>query len=536
MISDPAARRFVLWAGVILGLLTFAWLFPGLGDVGLAWDEPYYFDSTKRIQTWAAEVVSGPDRAELFSKEIIRGTFNWRRYYNPHPPAYKLAMATTEAAFGRWTGEIVGFRLVPLIFFSLLVTCVTWMAGLTWGRAAGIGAGLSILLMPRVVGHAHIAATDTVTTFAWFVASVGLVLYVLEDKRRYLAIGTLALGLALATKFTGYLLPVALLLWLIAYGRSRHAIGGAVLWGLGGLLVAWALNPLMWHDPVTETMRLVQETMARDEVIPIATYYMGQVWGYEVPGHHVIVMTLITVPLSILVLSGWGTVVIGRHWEDRPIGGLCLTQILFFVALLAAPGSPNHDGVRLWLPMFPFVALLAGRGFNSMLELVRLRVSSQNSLFASLVLGSLFFIPPYVQTVRAAPHYLAYYNEVIGGVKGAARAGMETTYWLEAVTPAFLEKVGETLPVGASLSAWPNVTHYKWLQANGLLREDIVVTEEMPADFFVLVARKAVFQPYHWRIYQNVRPELAVEVDGIELVGLYTWQEDESVEPDPEAP
>jgi len=536
MIPDRAVRRFVLWAGVALGVLAFAWLFPGLDDVGVAWDEPYYFDSSQRIHDWAAHVVAGPDRAQQFRQEIVRETFNWRRYWNPHPPAYKLAMVATEAAFGRWTGEIVGFRLAPLGFFSILVACVTWLAGLTWGRAAGVGAGLSILLMPRVVGHAHIGATDMVTTLAWFVASAGLVLYAVEDRRRYLAIGSAALGLALATKFTGYFIPVAMLLWMIAYGRSRRAVAGAVLWGLGGLAVAWALNPLMWHDPVAETLRLVQDSLARDEVIPIATYYLGQRWGYEVPGNQATVMTLITVPLGILVLSAWGAVVGARKWEKRPIEGLCLTQILFWIALMAARGTPNHDGVRLWLPMFPFVALLAGRGFGSMVRLAGRRVPEQRALLATLALGALFFVPPYVQTVQVAPFYLAYYNEVIGGVKGANRAGMESTYWLEAVTPAFLERVGETLPPGSRLSAWPNVAHYQWLQSNGMLSDDIVVTERMPPDYLLLVARKASFEPYHWRIYENVRPELAVELDGVELVGLYAWDPDEEVEPDPEDP
>jgi 4-amino-4-deoxy-L-arabinose transferase-like glycosyltransferase len=536
MISDPRSKRFVGWAGAVLGLVAFAWLFPGLADVGVSWDEPHYFNSVERIQEWAAQVVAGPDRPQLFTQEVIRETFDWQRYFNPHPPAYKLAMAITEAAFGRWTGEIVGYRLAPLGFFSLLVACVTWMAGMAWGRAAAVGAGLSILFMPRVVGHAHIGATDTLTTLAWFVASAGLVLYALGGKRRFLAIGSASLGLALATKFTGYLIPLAMLLWMIAYGRSRRALTGAILWGLFGLVVAWVLNPLMWHDPVAETLLLVRDSLARDDVVPITTFYLGRAWWYHLPGHHSIVMTLITVPISILTLAGWGTAVTARRWEERPIGGLCLTQILFFVFLMAAPGSPNHDGVRLWLPMFPFVALLAGRGFGSMIQVVRQRIPQQKAILASLFLGAVFFLPPYVQTVRVAPFYLAYYNEVIGGVRGAARAGMETTYWLEAVTPAFLERVNETLPQGASLSPWPNITHLEWLQTQGMLRGDIVVTRDLPADYLLLVARKAAFQPHHWRIYENVRPELAVELEGVELVGLYAWEQNEAFEPDPEDP
>jgi hypothetical protein len=62
------------------------------------------------------------------------------------------------------------------------------------------------------------------------------------------------------------------------------------------------------------------------------------------------------------------------------------------------------------------------------------------------------------------------------------------------------------------------------------------VTEQMPPDYLLLVARRASFQPYHKRIYENVRPELAVEVDGVELAGLYAWEPNEEVEPDPEDP
>jgi hypothetical protein len=69
-----------------------------------------------------------------------------------------------------------------------------------------------------------------------------------------------------------------------------------------------------------------------------------------------------------------------------------------------------------------------------------------------------------------------------------------------------------------------------------MLRRDIVVTRETPADYLLLVARKAAFKPYHWRIYENVRPELAVELHGVELAGLYAWQPDRDRDSDREEP
>jgi hypothetical protein len=57
----------------------------------------------------------------------------------------------------------------------------------------------------------------------------------------------------------------------------------------------------------------------------------------------------------------------------------------------------------------------------------------------------------------------------------------------------------------------------------------------VPQAYFILLGRKASFQPVHWGIYEKVRPELAVEVDGVELVGLYRWSE-EQMEGAAEAP
>jgi hypothetical protein len=309
-----------------------------------------------------------------------------------------------------------------------------------------------------------------------------------------------------------------------------------VTWGCLGLLVAWILNPLAWHDPAGATARLFADSLHREELVPIFTYYLGRTWEYDVPGHHAALMTAITVPLPILVLGAAGTIRSLRRLPEQPIGVLAITQIIFFLALMAAPSSPNHDGVRLFLPMFPYVALLAGGGFAWAMRAVSVRLSGNRVLLAGLATGALFFLPPYLQTTRVAPLYLSYYNEVIGGLRGAAAAGMEVTYWLDAVTPSFLTRLNETLPEGSSLTATTNTEHYRHLQFYGMLREDIRVTDEWPPDYLILVARKALFRPHDWRIYLNVRPELAVELDGVELAGLYAWTADGTFEPDPEEP
>lgn len=98
---------------------------------------------------------------------------------------------------------------------------------------------------------------------------------------------------------------------------------------------------------------------------------------------------------------------------------------------------------------------------------------------------------------------------------------MQVTYWLDAVTPAFLARVNEAVSEGARLDAYPGRYHYEWLQEQGMLREDIRITNVVPSDYLLLLARKSAFESEHWHLYRNVRPELAVQLDGVELVGLY---------------
>ena len=48
-----------------------------------------------------------------------------------------------------------------------------------------------------------------------------------------------------------------------------------------------------------------------------------------------------------------------------------------------------------------------------------------------------FTLYPAYQTMRIHPYELCYYNELVGGVRGAYALGMETTYWYDVVNGNF---------------------------------------------------------------------------------------------------
>jgi hypothetical protein len=196
--------------------------------------------------------------------------------------------------------------------------------------------------------------------------------------------------------------------------------------------------------------------------------------------------------------------------------------VLFFWALLALPRSPTHDGVRLFLPLFPFVCVLAGLGFGRLAGALERRLRPGVSGVAVLLAGIVFFLPAWLGAQRISPFWLSGYNELIGGVRGAAQDGMEVSYWYDALTPEALRRIEAELPPGAMVHTWPSRKYFRELQGLGLLRADIHVTDDRRSTpWLLLLARKSTLIPPYEAVYRAVPPVVAVRLDGVELAGLY---------------
>jgi len=323
------------------------------------------------------------------------------------------------------------------------------------------------------------------------------------------------------------LLPLPLAAWAFLHAR-RQVVRILLLGGAVAACLMFVLNPYLWPDPLGRTLAFVARSASRAEWAPIPTFYLGQRYSFVLPWHHSLLLTLVTVPLPILVLAGVGGLRV-RERRLRGIVSLCLLEIGFHHLLMALPSSPGHDGVRLFLSQFTFVALLAGLGFAAVVAWVSeraCRVASQRRVGAAALpaLFGIAFLPPAVEIARAHPFELAYFNEVVGGPRGAYLRGFETTYWFDAATPGFLRDLERTLPRGARVWAYPAPWHFTALQRAGLLREDIVFTDALPAPFLLLMTRQGTFGPFEWRLHRFVSPILVQDYQGVPLLALYSWR------------
>ena len=198
-----------------------------------------------------------------------------------------------------------------------------------------------------------------------------------------------------------------------------------------------AVNPLMWVDPATGISDFLAAGFGRvgNAGTQITTEYFGAVYAYRPPWHYPFVWTAIVTPISLLVAALVGL----TAWTKTTLTALCVLNIAVLYGVLMLPSAPLHDGIRLFLPAFPFICCLAGLGMwrlsGWLSHLVGRLSETVTSDFVSALVLIAFLVPPAIRTAEYHPHQLSYFNSLIGGIRGAEARGMEVTGLKEALSP-----------------------------------------------------------------------------------------------------
>jgi 4-amino-4-deoxy-L-arabinose transferase-like glycosyltransferase len=240
-------------------------------------------------------------------------------------------------------------------------------------------------------------------------------------------------------------------------------------------VIGWLGNPAWWLKTLPRlTHYYMLSTDRRGSLPDIQIIYFGQLYEFSLPWHNAFVLMGITVPAAILVAGVfgilWGLLRIRR---DR-------LPFYFLIHLLTLPvvrmfPTPAHDGVRLFLPSFFFLAAFAGWGTVWLADLltrfVRMPSRLARPALAGLVLGSAA-----LALIRIHPYELSYYNELIGGPRGAWERGFELTYWYDAFNGPVVDDLNRKLPPHARVGFLNDKTlpvTFQELQTLGAFRGDI---------------------------------------------------------------
>ena len=214
-----------------------------------------------------------------------------------------------------------------------------------------------------------------------------------------LAVGVV-FGLALETKLNAWFLPFALVphaFFVHRQGMARALAAGrlslptsVVSMAVVGPLVFYALWPYLWNDTFARVQWYVEFHLHHE-------YYnmefLGKnYFGPPSPKGYLPLMVLATVPAVTLLLFGVGVVdraiASGRRvatWAGRLLGRVengpapdpLETDLLLFLSFAVAvgpfflPATPIFGGTKHWLPAYPVLALVAGRGFDLVVSAMR---------------------------------------------------------------------------------------------------------------------------------------------------------------------
>lgn len=480
--DGEAVRRRVLTAGIVFFAAAAAVALTAR-DSGLTWDEPIYLKSALDYMGWFRSFSAGS-----FGEEAIL-----RTWWQPdHPPLAKLWIAFSIMLFGG-PGHLIGAARVGAgILFGAVAAAIYLWAASRRGDRAGLFAAAAFALMPRLFAHGHFANIEMPLLLLTVLTTVAFE----RGIRRpgwSVACGAL-FGLALLTKINGAFLPLVLLPWGFLF-HGRRALRNAVCMAVLGPVVFLAGWPVMWHHPIQATTAYLANKLNRAAV---STYYLGTVYSRpHAPWHYPFVYLLAATPLPVLacVTAGIRQAVrrLRAEWRKADHEVLALWSFAFPVLLLALPGIPKYDGVRLMLTAYPFLALLAAYGAEGIWSWVHTHVGHPRR--AAYGLGVVLAVWLLLPFGLFHPFELDYYGELAGGPWGAERLGFETTYWHETFNRDALAYLNAHVPTGGRV-ALVGVQYRVWQlhQVLGEVREDIRHAEFEGGswDFLVVVMRQSL--------------------------------------------
>jgi hypothetical protein len=548
------------WPDHVIGLAVafgyVLWLLATARSLGFPRDEGFYFHAGRDYIRWwdlfwhnRAQAIASLDGTWGENHEhpsLMKSLFglSWQLLYQDHH-VFKDA---SDA-----------FRL-PGMVMSGIALWVTYLFGArAYGRRAGLVAALLLALMPRVFFHAHLACFDIpiMTMWTWC-------LYVYWRSVRgglfWAVAAGVMYGLTLDTKHNAWILPLVVVPHaLFVHGRGvfrRLRVGhvsipaSLVAMATIGPLVFYALWPWLWND----TFNRLGEYLAfhlHHEYYNIE--FLGKNYlGPPSPPSYVPVMIAATVPTITLVLFGVGAFDRLKEgykrlhaWVREQVQGMqhaappkvvedrLETDLLFALAFAAPlapfflPKTPIFGGTKHWLPAYPFLAIIAGRGFSLVSAAMRRALhgwSTARLHLAEVGLGALCTLGPLAITAHSHPFGLSSYVPLVGGTAGGADLGLNRQFW-GFTTESAGPWLAANAPRGASVylhdTAWDS-----WAEmiAEDRVRSDLRGAGSPGEADFALVHHELHMNEVDYQIwvaYGTDAPAYIVTHDGVPIVSIY---------------
>ncbi|MCS7238183.1 MAG: hypothetical protein NZ899_07940 [Thermoguttaceae bacterium] len=547
-------------------------LFLTASDLPMVWDEGNAIWRAEGISAWFKKLTSTPPSkwSALLSREEIAHYWRYTVTLEGHPTFYGIVIAVGRALAPPGWPPWQQARFGPILLFAATAGCVYGFFASQLPRQYALGAVVGILFLPHVFAHLHFATPDNplcslwlLTWMAYCSASSGSllpgqpaplqqhavspcrqILRLLIPARKYIPFAIL-LGLTLATKFTGWVAPLPFLLWTIISARIREILGLA--FGLALALAVFVLvNPPIWHDPLSGLIEFWMRNLDRS-AYNVSIYFFGRRYDlyHPLPWYNTIAWLLVTVPTFLLFCLFLGLIFCWRYRGKSPWVGPLILNMASLLVVRATPWAPPHDGIRLFLPSVAFVGIVAGLGLGHLIRITQelCKRKSQAGRSSSRLVAA-FGLATFSLIVVAGcalnlwcyhPHWLSFYNALIGGPVGAQNCGLEVTYYWDALTPEVIDWLKQNTLRGEKVqfAAGPH-ENLILMQRWGYFPLEFRPERPGQPRWYVLQHRFGLWQPEDWWLVHNRKPAFSKTLFGrksvcghkdVVLLSVFDWQD-----------
>lgn len=541
-------------------------------DYGISWDEPihfqrgqaylHYFLTGQKHYTGIPVIAEHVTRIEGLNeqdvnpgKTIVHSNESRRSYYqhdsldgeyflendSGHPPLNGILAALSNKIFFQELGilgDVESYHLFNILAASILVFVVGAFAYETFGAWASAVSILVLSTYPLFFAESHFNIKDPPEA-----AFFGLTIYlfwksVVGRSWKYLLAASIACGFALGTKFNIVFLPFIVIPFVAYHFHkditklvsnpagilrkiSRKYLIALFCSPIIVALIFFGSWPYLWQDLIANTLSIVN-------------YYkdIGTGPGYQ-PGYftafgfntYPIYWIVVTTPIVVLLLEAFGIYAalrIKSKYKSAAI--LWMIWFIFPIARISAPDTTVYGGIRQIMEFVPAMALLTGLSTYYIFKKIRL----DKIKYILICILALLLISP---IIRLHPNENVYFNELIGGLRGAAAKNIPS--WGNSFGNAYLPAVSwinDNAPKDAKLALVQGTLQniaYPYLRDDikfwngywsGINREGEYLVELTHQDFVRVY-------PYAWDyIEKTLEPVYEVKVEGVAIAKV--WKND----------
>lgn len=369
---------------------------------------------------------------------------------------YKCAQDTIFW-YGNDVEKISFYARFPFVIVSILLGLVVFFfARELYGVKAGILALVLYTFSPTILAYNIVIFTDIAVSL--FIVSTIYFIWMLLKKgyaKTRLALAGISLGLALASKFTAiFLIPVIFFFFILKNLEKKRdkkvlkkftiQFASIVLIGLLTLYAAYFFSfgtiadsiPKRYVDSIDNELSKLQDESAIKKIanfliydvkIPIPEYFAGFAAQYKIGSSK----------SRISYLNG--QMYNGGKWyyffEVMLIKTPVPLLIFFFIAFISLLKEPKNIANELFVisPLVVFLGIFVFNNFNlgmrHLLPVVSLmiifssrvanvRAKNKKARFAFWLFLILFVLWYVISSLNIMPHYIAYFNELVGPENG----------------------------------------------------------------------------------------------------------------------